>query len=213
MNWLLFSKLYVSRTNKKNNLGKLLRYFIRLKIGELTGHIYNKKSTSQSKNKDELISSMNILDNQIRQTLVRINIESCIDIEKKKGFENIGPGCLISPTPFGNLMAMTQGTASFYFPTKIGQKYLLKLSLLSIPKISGIIKFENKPIHYFSIATLNNYDTTIEIKPEYVKETLSKISISTSRHWSPKYLDKNMVDFPLGVAVRLIDLLSTSSSL
>lgn len=211
MNLTLFSKLYANRTNKGNNLRKLLQYFIRLKIGELTGHIYNKKLILQSQIKDELVYDMKILDNKIRQTLIKINIETCIDIEKKKGFENIGPGCIISPALFGNLMAITQGEASFYFVTKIGQKYMLKLSLLTIPKISGIVKFENMQIHHFSISTLNDYNIILKIKPEYVQETLSKITISTDRHWSPKYLDKNMVDFPLGVAIRSIELLPTLS--
>lgn len=213
MNLSLFSSLYQNRKNfngRNMSLSKLFGYFIKLMIGELTGSIYNKKIDSYTINKDELISSMKIIDNQIRKSLVRMKVENCIDIEKKEGFENIGSGCLITSIMFGKLMAVTQGKAQFYFPTKANEKYLLKISLLSIPKISGIIEFEDKPIHYFSISTLNSYNITIEVKPEYVTEVISKISISTNKHWSPKYLDKNLFDFPVGVIVRSIELLPTS---
>ncbi len=151
---------------------------------------------------------MRVIDDYIRKSLIKIKISNLLDVEKKIGFENIGIGCLITPALFGNLIAVTQGEASFYFPTKIKEKHVLKISLLSIPKISGIVKFEDKPIHHFSISTLSEHNVSVEISPELVKDNLSKISISTNRHWSSKYLDKNLPDFPLGVAVRSIELAS-----
>ncbi len=211
MNLSFFSNLYQNRNKshaKNVSFTKILQYFIRLKIGEMTGNIYNKKIVSQKIEKDELTSNMKIIDEQTRSFLEKIKTEGQIDIAHKKGFENIGLGCLISPVMFGNLMAVTQGKASFYLPTKINEKYLLKIALLTIPKISGTIEFEDKPVHNFTISTLSDHNISIEIKPEYVVNPISKIFISTSLHWSPKYLDKNLHDFPLGVMVRSIELLA-----
>jgi hypothetical protein len=205
MNLSLFSNLYKNSKNvneRNTNLSELFRYFIKLKIGELSGHIYYKKLKSDQIYQDELISTRKIIDAQIRRTLGQIKIPNFIDIEKKKGLENIGYGCLISSIKFGNLMAITQGEASFYFPTTINEKHLLRISLLSIPRVSGIVKFEEKMVQRFSISALSDYDVDIEIKPDYVHETLSRISISVDRHWSPKYLDKNVQDLPLGVLIK-----------
>lgn len=209
MNLSLFSNSYRRKnSNGRNpNWGELFQYFVKLIIGELTGNIYYKNKVSDHVNQDELISNMKIIDVKIREILNRIKIENYIDVEKKKGFENIGYGCLISPM-FGNLMAVTQGEASFFFPTSINEKHSLKLMLFSVPKVSGIVKFEENIVHRFSISTLSDYNIDIEIKPEYVRETLSKISIAVDEHWSPKYLDKNLNDFPLGIIVKSIKLVS-----
>ncbi len=186
----------------------LLRYYIRLKIGEITKQIYKSPVNSSSPEISHATEALEIIESSIRKTLSGINLGNVIDVNKKIGFENIGIGCVLTPAMFGNLIAMSQSNTSFYFVTKDTKEYTLDMNLLAVASVSGHVKFEEKIIHSFSIPTLSERKISLMIKPELVINKISKITISVDKCWSPHFLDKELPDFPIGVGVRSISLVN-----
>ena len=193
-----------SRTLSTNTL---LRYYIRLKIGEITKQIYKNPANSSSSEILQTVEALEIIESSIRKTLSGMNLGNVIDVNKKIGFENIGTGCVLTPAMFGNLLAMSQSNTSVYFVTKDTREYTLYMNLIAIASVSGHVKFEEKIIHSFSIPTLTERKISLTVKPELVINKISKITISVDKCWSPHFLDKELPDFPMGVGVRFISLL------
>ena len=185
----------------------LLRYYIRLKIGEITKQIYKNPINSSSPGIVQTTEALEIIELSIRKTLSGMNLRNIIDVNKKIGFENIGTGCVLTPAMFGNLLAMSQSNTSFYFVTKDTREYTLDMNLIAIASVSGHVKFEEKIIHSFSISTLTERKISLRIKPELAINKISKITISVDKCWSPHFLDKELPDFPMGVGIRFISLL------
>ena len=184
---------------------KLFNYFLKLKLGEKTGKIYCEKKDYKVKlDKFTLRNAEEVIDASIRKTLLKNKIGNIIDIKNKIGLENVGLGAIITPAMFGSLIIITQKKASFYFLTESKKIKKLKFVMLSIPKISGYVKFEDKVVDRFSIPTLTEYKKIIEIEPELIHNKVSKVSIIVDKCWSPNYLDNNLPNFPLGVAIQSI---------
>src|SRR5574340_1470062 len=134
-------KYYQDRHNNKS-LIVFLEYFLKLKIGEVTGKIYNIQKTNTSFGSKNISLGEEILEESIRRYVEKIPDANLIDLDKKSGFDRIGLGCFITPALFGNLIIVTQKNGSFYFKTKKGQGYNLIVDLLSIPKTSRKVFLE-----------------------------------------------------------------------
>jgi len=201
MDFSLIHSLYKNRTASRGTT-ELLRYFIKLKIGEFTGTIY--KSSNKKSNElyiNFLIEGEKTLDRYIRKFLANYSTDGIIDVEKKKGLQNIGTGCLVVPNVLEKLIILTQKVASFYFRTDQSKDYNFKIDLVSIPKVSGSIKIEEQIITSFNMGTLGKKTVEIIINQKMIKEKISKISIHIDKCWFPNYLDLNIADFPLGVGI------------
>lgn len=209
MNAKLFN-LYKNR--KKNSARKisflhLVQYFIKLKVGEITGKIYKIGNESNFTIKNlSIMSNIEILDQYIRNTVHKINSQNVLDVNGRKGLEHVGHGFVITPALFGNFIAVTQGIATVYFNTTIKKNFNLKLTLFAIPKITGHIKFEDKIIGSFSIPTLAEKEVSFQIEPDMIKHNVSKITILTEKYWSFRFLDKDLPNIPFGIAVKKIEL-------
>lgn len=209
MNFRLVLDLYKNRRfgdNRALKLSTLVKYYAKLKIGEITGHIYKNPQNSLSIDIPHATEAMEVIEQSIRNTLNKIKLGNIVDVSQKKGLENIGIGCVLTPAMFGNLIALSQSETSFYFSTNDARKYTLKMDLLAIASISGHIKFEKEVIDSFSIPTLTEHQISLAIKPELVTNEISKVTITVDKCWSPHYLDKDLPDFPLGVGIKSIEL-------
>lgn len=183
----------------------LIKYYVKLKIGEVTKRIYKIPKNSSPILITNTVEALEIIESSIRKSLSEMNLGNVIDITRKIGLENIGMGCVLTPAMFGNLIALTQNNTSFYFKTDETKEYMLKMDLLAIASISGHIKFEKEIIHSFSFPTLTEHKLSLIIKAELVTNKISKITILVDKCWSPHFLDKDLPDFPLGIGIRLIE--------
>ena len=118
----IISTLYQNRQKSvftNQNIIKLLFYGLKLKIGEITGKIYVKKSHANkfTINPELLNESLKFLDSSTRKTLAKMEIGNTVDFDKNAGFENVGMGCLFVPKLFGGTIAFTQKNATFFFKT------------------------------------------------------------------------------------------------
>lgn len=198
-------KYYQNRLITKP-LGSLLLYFLKLKIGEMTGKIYSIQKSDTSFKSKNISFGEEMLDDHIRKYVEKTSDNNLIDVEKKTGFDRIGTGCIVTPALFGNLVIVTQKKGTFYFKTKKGQDYNLLIELLAVPKISGEVFIENTKIASFKINTLTKHRIFIKIDALLVKGPVSKISIITDKCWTPNYLDDKLPDFPVGICVLRISL-------
>lgn len=198
-------KYYQNRRANKSP-GSLLLYFLKLKIGEMTGKIYNVQKTNTSFESKNISLGQEILEESIRKYVEKTSDDNLIDLDKKAGFDKIGLGCFITPALFGNLVIVTQKNGSFYFKTKKGQNYNLIIEALAIPRISGKVFVENTMILSFKINTLTKHRIFVKINSLLIKGPVSKISIVTDRCWTPNYLDDKLPDFPMGIWVSRISL-------
>lgn len=209
MNIKLFS-LYKNRKKgsaREINFLHLIQYFLKLKIGEISGKIYETERESNFTIRNlNIIKDIEILDPYIRKTLHKISSQNVLDVNNRNGLEHIGYGFVITPALFGNLIAVTQGDATVYFNTGIKKIFNLKLTLFAIPKITGHIKFEDKIIGSFSIPTLAEREISFQIESRMIQHEVSKITISTERHWSSRFLDNSLPNILFGIAVKKIEL-------
>lgn len=203
----IISTLYQNRQKSaftNQNIVKLLFYGLKLKIGEITGKIYIKK-THVSKftiNFELLNESLKFLDSSTRKTLAKMGIENTIDFGKNVGFENVGMGCLFVPQLFGETIAFTQKNATFYFKTTEKKPLTLVMNLVAIPKVNGYIKLEDAKIGEFSCSTFSENKLIFKINPDLITQDISKITIYTEKCWSARYVLEDIPDFPLGVGIK-----------
>ncbi|MDE1844243.1 MAG: hypothetical protein KGI10_02810 [Thaumarchaeota archaeon] len=198
-------KYYQERHNNKS-LSVFLVYFLKLKIGEITGKIYNVQKTNTSFESKNISLGEEILEESIRRYVEKTPDVNLIDLDKKSGFDRIGLGCFITHALFGNLIIVTQKNGSFYFKTKKGHDYNLIIDVLSIPKTSGKIFVEKTMISSFKINTLTKHRIFVKIDPSLIQGITSKISIVIDKCWTPNYLDDKLPDFPVGIGVLRISL-------
>jgi hypothetical protein len=208
MNFKKIFELYKNRTssNRKIHFIKLVNYFIKLKIGEITKKIYYNNNNEKLNIEEYLVHAENIIDSSIRKTLEKINIDNIINIKEEKGFENIGVGMIFTPAMFGNLILLTQKKSTIYFKTKEKKDLTLDINLFAIIKISGHIMFEEKIIDKFLISTLTEYKNSICIDSDWITENISKITIIVDRCWSANYIDSKLPTYPLGVGIQSMNL-------
>ena len=205
MNITTLYKYYQERHNDKS-LSSLLRYFLKLKIGEITGKIYNVQKANASFEPKNICLGEEVLDESIRRYVEKTFGDNLIDLDKKIGFDRIGLGCFITPALFGNLVIVTQKNGSFYFKTKKGQGYDLIIEVLAIPKTSGKVFVEKTMITSFNINTLTKHKIYVKIDPSMIEGSTSKISIVIDKCWTPNYLDAKLPDFPMGIWVSKVSL-------
>lgn len=208
MNFTKIFDLYKNRSSssRQMNFSKLLGYFLKLKVGEMTKKIYLNNKKERFDLEENLVFAENMIDSHIRKTLEKIKLNNIINVKEKKGFENIGMGAVITPAMFGNLIMITQKKTSIYFSTKEKKKLNLSINFLAIPKISGQIKFEDKIIDNFTISTLTEYKKTICVNSELITNNISKVTIIVDKCWSANYLDNVLPNFPLGIAIQTMEL-------
>jgi len=207
----IISTLYKNRQKSvftNQNTVKLLYYGLKLKIGEITGKIYIKKKyvSKFTINPELLNESLKFLDSSMRKTLAKMEINNTVDFDNNKGFENVGMGSLFIPHLFGKAIAFTQKDASFYFKTREKKPLTLTINLVAIPKINGDVKFEDTKIGEFSCSTFSERQLNFRINPELIIQDISKITISTEKCWSPRYVLGDIPDFPLGVGIKSMNL-------
>ena len=147
--------------------------------------------------------SMNYFDSITRKTLEKYLVGNYIDFEKK-GIENIGTGCVFIPSIMGKMVVFTQKEAEFYFRIKKDQNSTLKINLVSIPKMSGKILFENKIVQKFSLASFSEKEISLIVKNEWIEHEISKIKILVDRCWNIHHIIKIIPNFPLGVGIKSI---------
>jgi hypothetical protein len=178
---------------------------VRLKLGEFFGSIYINQKIGKKNNLDVSIlkNSMQEFEIMIRETLEKQKIKNVIDFEKK-GLKNIGTGCVFIPSIMGKMVVFTQKEAEFYFKIKKEQNSILKINLMSIPKISGKIKFEDTVLQEFSLASFSEKKISLKIKNELIEHEISKIKISVDKCWNIHHIFKIIPNFPLGVGIRSI---------
>ncbi len=203
----IISTLYKNRQKSvftNQNTVKLLYYGLKLKIGEITGKIYiKKKYVSKFTINPELFNeSLKFLDSSMRKTLAKMEIGNTVDFDKNAGFENVGMGCLFVPKLFGGTIAFTQKNATFYFKTTEKKPFTLVMNLVAIPKVNGYIKLEDVKIGKFSCSTFSENKLIFKINPDLITQDISKITISTEKCWSARYVLKDIPDFPLGVGIK-----------
>ena len=199
MNIKLAFALYKNRKFSKNIMSFLF-YFIKLKIGEITGNIYNASDSSSTVlDEKQMEYGEKIMDSSLRNYLSISLSQNIIDVEKKKGFQNIGIGCLFAPVMSGKLIILTQKIAAFYFKTEQKKNYRLLIDFFTVPKINGQIYFEEKPLTSFKISTLSQKKISVECSAKIIQEKISKIIIKIDKCWFPKYLGEEFPNFPLGV--------------
>ena len=205
MKTMMIYRYYKNRLITKP-LGSLLLYFFKLKVGEITGKIYNVQKANITFESKNICQGQEILEESIRKYIDKTSDHNLIDLDKKLGFDRIGLGCFIAPALFGNLIIVTQKNGSFYFKTRKGQNYNLIIEMLAIPKISGKVFIEKTMISSFKINTLTKHRIFVKIDPSLIKNSISKISIVTDRCWTPNYLDNKLSDFPMGAWILRISL-------
>jgi len=203
----IISTLYQNRQKSvftNQNSVKLLYYGLKLKIGEITGKIYIKKTDVDKFpiNLELLNESLKILDSSTRKTLAKMEIGNTVDFEKNVGFENVGMGSLFVPQLFGKTIAFTQKDAAFYFKTTEKKPLTLVINLVAIPKVNGYIKLEDVKIGEFSCSTFSENKLIFKINPEIITQDISKITISIEKCWSARYVIEDIPDYPLGVGIK-----------
>ncbi len=205
----ILQTLYSNRKNsifRNQKLTKLLLIGLRFKVGEIFGSIYVKEKKGKGKLDNVLIKkSMNYFDSIIRKTLEKHLNSNQIDFDKK-GLENIGTGCVFIPSIMGKMIIFTQKQAEFYFKIEKNQNPTLRINLISIPKVSGKIEFEDETLQKFSLTSFSEKEISIEIKNELIKYKISKIKISVDRCWNMHNIFKILPNFPLGIGLKSISI-------
>ena len=206
MNVKFLLKLYKSKKTGSKSLDTrtMIKYYIKLKFGEITKKIYKNSIKTEMDHTSKYKNPLEIFEEHIKKTMNVINLGNEININQKKGLENIGIGCVLTPAMFGNLIAVTQYCASFYFKTPTIREYTIEINLLGIVSVSGDIKINGKKMKQFSISTLTDQKIIIQIGSEVITNEILEIQISVDRCWSPHFLDNKLPDFPLGVGIKSI---------
>jgi len=181
---------------------------MKLKLGEFFGGIYIKQKIFEKDILDlsTVKNSMQYFDSLIRDTVDKQPIQNIINF-KKKGIENIGAGCVFVPAIFGDMIVFTQKEAEFYFKINMNQNVTLKIQLISIPKISGTIIIEEKPIGKFSLSSFEEKKLVVKIDSNLIEQKISKIKISVDKCWNIHHIYELFPNYPLGVGIKHIEIL------
>ncbi len=211
MNLKIIRTLYSNKNNsvfRNQNLINMLIIGIKLKFGEFFGTIYVKQKTAKKDILDlsMLKNSIQEFDSIIRNTLEKQQIKNIIDFDKK-GIENIGSGCVFVPSIFGHMVAFTQKEGEFYFKIDNTKNIMLEIRLISIPKISGKIKLEEKVIGEFSLSSFKEEKILVKIDSNLIKQQISKIKISVDKCWNIHHIYDLFPNYPLGVGIKHIEIL------
>ena len=211
MNLKLIYTLYSNKKKsvfRNQNLINMLIIGIKLKFGEFFGTIYIKQKIAR-KNilyLPMLKNSIHEFDSIIRDTLEKQQIKNIIDFDKK-GIENIGSGCVFVPSIFGHMVAFIQKEGEFYFKIDNTKNIMLEIQLISIPKISGKIKLEEKVIGEFSLSSFKEKKILVKIDSNLIKQQISKIKISVDKCWNIHHIYNLFPNYPLGVGIKHIGIL------
>ncbi len=211
MNLKMIRTLYSNKKNsvfRNQNLINMVIIGIRLKLGEFFGSIYIKQKITKKEILDlEMIeNSMQEYDSLIRDTLEKQSIKNTVDFNEK-GIENVGSGCVFIPSIFGDMIVFSQKEAEFYFKIDKKQETVLEIQLISIPKVSGTIKLEEKSIEKFSLSSFEEKRLLIKINSNLVKHKISKIKISVDKCWNIHHIFNLFPNYPLGVGIKQISVL------
>ncbi|MDE1725684.1 MAG: hypothetical protein KGH89_00275 [Thaumarchaeota archaeon] len=197
-------------SHKSSTIFTLAKYYIKLKIGELTKQVYRigKENVLDIPLFDRNKNIYNFLDITIRNFIKKNSLlPNVIDPTKNQGYEHVGFGVFLARL-LGDSLLITQGGASFYFSTSKKEDMVLSITFFSIPKISGTVKFEDSKIADFKIPSITQRTITLQISKDWLRDTTSKITISTNEFWSPYFFDKKFYHIPVGVGIRKIILYS-----
>ncbi len=211
MNLKIIRTLYSNKNNsvfRNQNIINMLIIGIKLKFGEFFGTIYVK----QKKERKDILdlsrakNSMQKFDSIIRDTLEKYHIKNTIDFDKK-GIENIGSGCVFVPSIFGHMVVFTQKEGEFYFKIDNTKNAMLEIQLISIPKISGKIKLEEKIIGEFLLSSFKEKKLVVKIDSNLIEQKISKIKISVDKCWNMHHIYELFPNYPLGVGIKYIEVL------
>ena len=207
MIWTLYSNKK-SSVFRNQNLINMIIIGIKLKLGEFFGSIYINQKTAKKDilNLSMLKNSIQEFDSIIRGTLEKQQIKNIIDFDKN-GIENIGLGCVFVPSIFGHMVAFTQKEGEFYFKIDNAKNIMLEIQLISIPKISGKIKLEEKVIGEFSLSSFKEKKILVKIDSNLIKQQISKIKISVDKCWNIHHIYNLFPNYPLGVGIKHIGIL------
>ena len=206
MIWTLYRNKK-SSVFRNQNLINMVIIGIKLKLGEFFGSIYIKPKTVNENILDlnRVKNSMQDFDSIIRDTLEKQCIKNTIDFNKK-GIENIGVGCVFVPSIFGHMVAFTQKEAEFYFKIDNTKNTILEIQLISIPKISGTIKIEERDIEKFSLSSFEEKKLLIKINSDSINHKITKIKISVDRCWNIHHIYGLFPNYPLGVGIKYVEI-------
>ena len=208
MNFEIIKLLYENRKNtifRNEKLFNLIIIGLRIKIGEIFGNIYVKQNSNNKhiEKIDLFHTTITEFDGIVRNTLEKYELENEIDFDKK-GIKNLGSGLVYIPSAFEKTIAFTQKEAEFYFQINKHEQKNLNIELVSIPKISGKIKIDNKILDNFTIGSFQTKQIKIKINLNQIQNDISKISIIVDKCWNINHIYKLFPNFPLGGGIKSI---------
>lgn len=212
MNFKVVNLLFQNRKNtifRNEGLIKLLVIGFKIKLGEIFESIYIKETQEKKhiQNLDLFVTAIEKFDSIIQETLKKNRLDDKIDFERI-GIKNMGTGLVYIPSAFKKTIAFTQKEAEFYFQIDKSKNITLNIELISIPKISGKIKIENKILDNFSMGSFQTKKIKIKIKPNLIENDISKIRIFVDKCWNINHIYKLFPNFPLGVGIKSVKITS-----
>ncbi|AJM91257.1 hypothetical protein [Nitrosopumilus piranensis] len=208
-----FSLIKTLFQNRKKSLFRnegsfnLIKYFVKLKLGEISGDIYKFENKEKIDFDESLCEATNQwLDKSIKNMLMKINLNNTIIFDEEKGYENVGTGFIFVPFLFNKVIAFTQKEAYVYFKIDEKKSYTLKINCISIPKTKVCVKINNIVIDAFNINSLSVLEKNVKIKSDLVEDKILKIAIIVEKCWSPNYIFEEIPNYPLGIGIEKIEI-------
>ncbi len=144
----------------------------------------------------ELLDTLFVSD--VKNFLAKKGIQVNIIPSEKLGISQVGFNTINVENPES---FWTTGKATFFLPTKKNATNNITIQIASIPETNVIFGFENEIIKKIKMSRLSEKKVKISIKPDKIKNDISKIFITTDKFWKPDVLQNKNAKVVFGIRI------------
>ncbi len=149
-----------------------------------------------SKEDSKLLETL--FESDVKNFLMRKKTQTKILPSEKLGMHQVGFNTINVENPES---FWTTGKATFFLPTKKNATNNITIQIASIPETNVIFGFDNKIIKKIKMSRLSEKKVKLSIKPDEIKNDISKIFITTDKFWKPDVLQNKNARVVFGIRI------------
>jgi len=139
-----------------------------------------------------------LFESDVKNFLMRKKTQTKILPSEKLGMHQVGFNTINVENPES---FWTTGKATFFLPTKKNATNNITIQIASIPETNVIFGFDNKIIKKIKMSRLSEKKVKLSIKPDEIKNDISKIFITTDKFWKPDVLQNKNARVVFGIRI------------
>ncbi len=149
-----------------------------------------------SKEDSKLLETL--FESDVKNFLMRKKTQTKILPSEKLGMHQVGFNTINVENPES---FWTTGKATFFLPTKKNATNNITIQIASIPETNVIFGFDDKIIKKIKMSRLSEKKVKLSIKPDKIKNDISKIFITTDKFWKPDVLQNKNARVVFGIRI------------